>query len=142
MTFRLSNPLLIVLAALCAFFCLVLAPDIVRAQPVTTPAAPAIDSLTPFNGASTVAWSAPADDGGGAITAYDLRSIRRDAPDKADANWTVRDSVWTSGELSYTITGLDTSARHHVQIRAVNSAGDGPWSATAATVSVPAPPPR
>ena len=140
MTFRLSNPLLIALAALCAFFCLVLAPDIVRAQPVTTPAAPAIDSLTPFNGASTVAWSAPADDGGGAITAYDLRSIRRDAPDKADANWTVRDSVWTSGELSYTITGLDTSARHHVQIRAVNSAGDGPWSATAATVSVPGPP--
>ena len=134
MTFRLSNPLLIALAALCAFFCLVLAPDIVRAQPVTTPAAPAIDSLTPFNGASTVAWSAPADDGASAITSYDLRYIRGDT---LDTNWTVRDSVWTSGELSYTITGLDASARYEVQIRAVNPAGNGPWSAAATIASVP-----
>ena len=90
--------------------------------------------MTPGEGAITVAWSAPADDGASAITSYDLRYIRGDT---LDTNWTVRDSVCTSGELSYTITGLDASARYEVQIRAVNPAGNGPWSAAATIASVP-----
>ena len=57
-----------------------------RAQTATTPAAPAIASLTPSDQAITVVWTAPASDGGSGITSYDLRYINSDATDKADAN--------------------------------------------------------
>ena len=50
---------------------------------------PTVDSVTPGDKTLTVAWSTPSDDGGAVITGYDLRYIRSDAPDKADANWTV-----------------------------------------------------
>ncbi len=78
-------------------------------------------------------WSAPSSNGGSAITAYDLRYIRSDAPDKADANWTVVEDVWStgSGALTYELTGLSGGTQYDVQVRAVNGSGDGPWSATA-----------
>ena len=50
------------------------------------PGAPSIGSLTPGDGALAVAGSAPGNDGGADITSYDLRYIRSDAPNKADAN--------------------------------------------------------
>ena len=78
-------------------------------------------------------WNAPSSDGGSAITAYDLRYIRSDASDKADANWTVVQDVWTtgSGGLSYELTDLTGGTQYDLQVRAVNDSGDGPWSATA-----------
>ena len=99
--------------------------------PAGTPGAPAISSVTPGAGSLTVAWSTPSQTGGSAITAYDLRHIRSDAPNKGDANWTVAQNVWSgSGALSYELTGLDGGMQYDVQARAVNSTGDGPWSAT------------
>jgi hypothetical protein len=78
-----------------------------------------------------VTWSAPASDGGANITGYDLRRIRSDAPDKADANWTVEQDVRSSGdELRHTLGGLDNGVEYDVQVRAVNAAGKGPWSQT------------
>ena len=102
------------------------------ATPRTTAGAPAIDSVTPGDGSLTVEWSAPASDGGAGITAYDVRRIRSDALDKADGNWTVVDDAWTSagGALEYTVSGLTTDVQYDVQVRAVNAAGDGLWSAT------------
>ena len=41
--------------------------------PATAPGAPAIQAVTPGRGYLTVTWNAPQDDGGAAITAYDLR---------------------------------------------------------------------
>ena len=38
--------------------------------------------------------------------------------------------VWTSGELAATVTGLKVGTQYDVQVRAVNAAGEGPWSAT------------
>ena len=98
--------------------------------PRTTPGAPTIDSVTPGVGALTVAWSAAADTGGSAVTGYDLRYIRSDAPSKSDDNWTVRDSVWSSGALRYTLGGLTSGVGYDVQVRAVNVAGNGRWSGT------------
>ena len=102
---------------------------------VTGPGAlgpPAIGSVTPGAGSLTVAWRAPSQTGGSAITAYDLRHIRSDAPNKGDANWTVAQNTWTgSGSLQYVAIGLTSGTQYDVQVRAVNAAGDGPWSATA-----------
>ena len=108
-------------------------------RPVTEPGAPAIGSVRSNQQSLTVAWAAPGDDGGATITAYDLRHIRSDAPDKADANWTVVASAWTSGSLEYTITGLEGGIQYDVQLRAVNSVGSGSWSgsATGSTETTP-----
>ncbi len=78
----------------------------------------------------TVSWRAPSGDASG-ITAYDLRYIPSGDDESVDANWTVVQDVWTgSGSLQYTLTGLTGGTQYDVQVRAVNSIGDGPWSAT------------
>ena len=108
----------------------------------TPPAAPTITSVTPGDGALTVAWSAPA--GVTGITRYDVRHIRSDADaaDKLDdAKWTVELSVWSSGDpLEYTIGGLAGRISYDVQARAVNADGVGVWSATVTGTPRDAPP--
>ena len=96
----------------------------------SSPAAPVIDSVTAGSESLTVAWSVPGIVGASDITAYDMRSIRSDATDKSDGEWTVVDSAWTSGDLEYTISGLTGNVQYDVQVRAVNASGDGLWSAT------------
>ncbi len=110
-------------------------PDTASPDTVSTASAPG----APTTGL-TVTWSAPSSKGGSAITAYDLRYIRSDAPDKADANWTVVEDVWSTGSgalLTYELTGLSGGTRYDVQVRAVNGSGDGPWSATATGTTEP-----
>ena len=64
------------------------------------------------------------------ITAYDVRSIRSDATDKSDGEWTVVHTAWTAGPLTAEIGGLTADVEYDVQVRAVNAAGDGLWSET------------
>ncbi len=98
--------------------------------------APPRPALTPGNEKLEVSWTAPADDRGSAITAYDVRHIRTDAEDRAEANWTDVDTAWVTGggALAYAITGLTNGVSYDVQVRAVNSESDGPWSPTATGV--------
>ena len=100
---------------------------------VSRPGAPTIATpITAGADSLTVAWSAPVDDGGPAITAYDLRYIQTSADGTVDANWTLVEDVWMgSGPLDYMITGLTRGTEYDVQVRAVSAAGDSPWSATA-----------
>ena len=94
------------------------------------PGAATIASVTPGTASLAVSWRAPGQTGGAAITAYDLRHIRSDASSQADANWTVVQDAWTgTGPLQYVVTGLTNGVQYDVQVRAVNTAGDGPWSA-------------
>ena len=125
MTFRLSNPLLIVLAAFCAFFCLLLAPDSVRAQ--STLGAPTIHTVTPFNGGISFTWSRPSY----FIQYYDLRHIRGDATDKSDDNWTVEERIWDGDDQEGELSGLTNGVEYDVQIRAVTTTRTGLWSDTA-----------
>ncbi len=100
---------------------------------IATPVTGRADSLT-------VTWAAPIDTGTSAVTAYDLRYIRTDADETVDANWTVLENVWTgSGPLQHVLTGLTSGVQYDVQVRAVNSAGDGPWSATTMASTGPTP---
>ena len=100
------------------------------ATPRTTPGAPAIDLVTGGHGSLAVEWSEPASDGGDEITSYDLRHIKTSEDEMVEANWTVKSPAWTSGDLEYDLTGLDDGTRYDVQVRAVNGAGEGAWSAT------------
>ena len=118
------------LLALGAAFALLGGTERAAAQ-TTVPGAPTIDAVAATTNTLTVTWSAPLDDGGAAISAYDLRYIESAATDKADSNWTLLDEeVWTSGSLSYVVSGLRDSTGYDVQVRAVNASGDGDWSAT------------
>ena len=83
------------------------------------------------------AWTVPINTGSSAINAYDLRYIENGAADKSDANWTVLEDVWTTGSscLQHTLTGLTDGTQYDVQVRAVNSGGDGTWSVTGTTAS-------
>ena len=98
-----------------------------------TPGSPAITGIAPATDSLTVLWDAPAQTGGAAVTAYDLRYIHASADETVDANWTLVDLVW-DGDFSrfhYQITDLAAGTRYDVQVRAVNANGAGPWSATA-----------
>ena len=100
------------------------------------PGTPMIDEVTSGTGAMAgtllVEWSAPASEGISAITTYELRYIETTADETDDANWSVVEDVWTTGggDLEYTLAGFMRSTQYDLQVRAVNEAGDGPWSAT------------
>ena len=100
------------------------------------PEAPTIDEVTAGTGSTAdsllVKWSAPASEGASALTAYDVRYIETAADETDDSNWTVVEDVWTTGggDLQYTIAGFSMSTQYDLQVRAVNDAGDGPWSET------------
>ena len=99
------------------------------------PGVPTIATVTAGRNTSgltlTVTWTAPTNTGGSAITAYDVRHIKTADDETVDANWTEEDDAWTTGSLTYTITGLAESTEYDVQVRAVNATGDGDWSSTA-----------
>ena len=85
-----------------------------------------------------MAWTAPA--GASGITAYDVRHIETSEDETDDANWAVEDNAWTSGALQYTITALTNGTEYDVQVRAVDSNGDGTWSDTkTGSPALPAP---
>ena len=70
-----------------------------------------------------LSWTPPDNTGRPAITGYDLQYKKSN------------ESTWTAGlqgitETSDSITGLDPSTSYHVQVRANNDDGNGPWSST------------
>ena len=129
----------------------------VTAALLTVPGAPAIESLTldprppeeigpPSYAELTIAWSGPADNGGAAITSYDVRLFPRKLPwstshgslhspwissDVPAPEWTVWEDIWDSGALEVTFDGGKKGVEYEFQVRAVNDAGEGPWSAGA-----------
>ena len=107
-------------------------------EPTTVaPDAPAITSITRGDRTLAVVWTAPTDTGGGAITAYDVRNIETSEDETVESNWTVRDNSWRSGDLRYVISSLTNATEYDVQVRAVNSAGDGEWSDTETGTPLP-----
>lgn len=90
------------------------------------------DSLSGLN----LSWNVPSIDGGSVITAYDLRYVETSADETMNSNWTIVEDIWTgSGPLEYTLSVLSGGTQYDIQVRAVNSAGEGYWSVTAAVTA-------
>ncbi|MGR3914775.1 MAG: cadherin-like beta sandwich domain-containing protein, partial [Gammaproteobacteria bacterium] len=102
----------------------------------TTPAAPAITTLRGAPAKIILAWSAPSDDGGAAITTYRYRwSNDGDANDWENPGGEAGDAIPLSavGETnaaSYEIPHDDGALEYVVALRAVNAQGGGEWSPT------------
>ena len=85
------------------------------------PAAPAAPSVSAASSSSlTVMWSAP-DDGGSAITDYDVQYREGTSGSWSDGNH-------TGTATTATLTGLSVSTSYQVQVRAKNDEGTGSWS--------------
>ena len=103
-------------------------PDPPSASPPSAPAAP---TLTAGDGELAARWTAPAANGA-AIDDYDVRYRA------VGGTWTALPDAVPSTATSVTITGLANGTSYEVQVRAGNSAGDGPWSASATGTPVAA----
>ncbi len=94
-------------------------------EPVEVPGAPGSIVATPRTGGADLTWSAPASDGGAAVTEYRVYQDGIDAP------------VATTADTSATITGLIPGSTARFAVSAVNTAGEGPRSEWSTTVTVP-----
>ena len=99
-----------------------------RPTPPTTvpsasvPSRPSPPTVTPGDGQLVVSWGAPASNGA-AITSYHVR-------DRASGGaWGTRRGPFLDRRA--TLRGLRNGTAYEVGVRAVNSVGEGPWSASA-----------
>jgi hypothetical protein len=98
--------------------------------PPTAPTAPAIVTVSAANRVATAGWTAPASNGGAAVTAFQLRAVA--------AASTVTGAPLTPGTVrTGAVTGLANGTSYRLEVRAENAAGWGPWSAPSLAV-VPA----
>ena len=98
----------------------------------SAPGAPTIGAVTVQGASLLVPWSTATGSGASAATSYNLRHIRTDAADKADANWTLS-TVSASPDpsaMSYWLQDLEAQTVYDLQVQAVNDASSSPWSAS------------
>ena len=108
--------------------------------PRTVPAAAAAPTATRGVGQATLAWKAPASDGGAAITDYTVQSSQ-----DGGTTWTTFPHA-VSTATTITVTGLPNGVSHLFRVAAVNVAGAGNFSDPSTPVvpgrvaAAPAPP--
>ncbi|WP_052410150.1 S-layer homology domain-containing protein [Paenibacillus durus] len=98
----------------------------VSATPKTVPAAPADIIAAAGDGQATITFTAPADNGGSAVTGYEVTS----SPDNIIATGTAS---------PITITGLQNGTAYTFTVKAINSAGSSAASAVSNAVTPLAP---
>ncbi len=110
----------------------------VRETPRTTPGGPSLNPLDvsgsrPGDGRIALIWTAPADNGGAAITGYEVK-VTAGGSTVTPTGCTLLDAR----ARSCTLTGLTNGERHEVRIQAVNEAGSGVITGRSATpMSIP-----
>jgi fibronectin type 3 domain-containing protein len=103
-------------------------------QPATAPSAPSLNAATPGNGSVALAWSAPSDNGGSAITGY---RVYRGTSSGGETLLTT-----LGGVTSWTDTGLTSGTTYYYKVTALNSVGESARSneLSAKPVTVPGAP--
>ncbi len=86
-----------------------------------TPGAPTAVEATAGDGEATVTWVAPVDPGDSAITGYQVGVLDLD-------NLAATEAIYNDTASPYTAVGLVNEVDYRIRVRAVNSAGAGPWS--------------
>ena len=95
----------------------------VTVTPISIPDAPTNLEVIPFSTGGTIQFTAPASDGGSAITNYEYSTDN-------GATWVTPSPAITSSPLNIS-SGLTNCTSYQIKIRAVNAAGSGTASAAA-----------
>ncbi|MDP6976627.1 MAG: fibronectin type III domain-containing protein [Acidimicrobiales bacterium] len=95
------------------------------ATPVTTPGVPTSLSGAAGDGQVALSWTAPGDNGGAAITGYQVESSTD------GETWSTVTADTGSSTASYTATGLTNGTAYTFRASAINSVGTGTVSSTA-----------
>ncbi len=107
----------------------------IQATPGGPPTAPEDLSAAPGDRQAVLSWSAPENDGGSAVTGYEVRhALGTSVP---------KDTAWTSVGLvtTHTVIRLDNGKLHSFEVRAVSGRGAGRAARIQATpVTVPSAP--
>ena len=110
-------------------------PADIQATPATVPSEPQSLTATPGDEAVTLAWQAPSDDGGLAVTGYQYRHAEgASVPENVE---------WRSAgtDRTETVSGLVNGTEYTFEVRAVNANGAGEPADTQATpATVPSEP--
>ena len=103
-------------------------------EPATVPGAPTgLTATASSTDQIDLAWTAPADTGGRAISGYKIET----SPD-GSTSWSDLVSDTDSNAATYADTGLDADTTRHYRVSAINSVGTGAVSNTdSATTAVP-----
>ena len=88
------------------------------------PAAPSIGTATAGNASATVTWTPPSNNGGSAITGYNVRVVDNGTNQQVGALRPAGPS-----DTSLVVTGLTNQTAYRLQVAAVNGVGQGPFSA-------------
>lgn len=97
--------------------------------PATEPGAPTALVAARGNTQATLNWTAPASDGGSAITDYEYRQSTN-----AGVDWSAAIST-ADTDTTEIIAGLTNGTEYIFQVRAVNAIGAGAWSASSNAVT-------
>jgi hypothetical protein len=89
----------------------------------TVAGAPSKPVLTAGVKKVTVKWSAPADNGGRAITAYRIQRSTN------GTTWTTLTSAGSASTRTYVATGLTTGVKYYFRVAAINPVGTSAYSA-------------
>ncbi|MBC8364995.1 MAG: fibronectin type III domain-containing protein [Actinobacteria bacterium] len=100
------------------------------ATPVTTPGVPTSLSGTAGDTQVGLSWTAPASNGGSALTGYKIESSTN-----SGSTWSTVVADTESTSTTYTTTGLTNGTSYDLRVSAVNVAGTG--SASGSTSSTP-----
>ena len=98
----------------------------VHGAPVTVPGAPTIGTATAGNASATVNWTAPASNGGSAITGYVVTPY---------IGATAQSATTVGVVTSTSITGLTNGTSYTFRVAAINSVGTGAQSADSNAVT-------
>lgn len=94
---------------------------------ITTPSAPGTPTASGITGSTmTVSWAPPADDGGSAITSYEVRRA-----DNSSYTTNLVTTTLPGDSTSFQVTGLSHTKTYFFDVRARNAAGFSGHSATA-----------
>ncbi|CAM3582700.1 lamin tail domain-containing protein [Nocardioides zeicaulis] len=96
---------------------------------VTAPGAPVVGTATAGSSSATLTWTAPADDGGSAITGYLVRVVDTTGTQVGALRPT------GAGATSLTVTGLANGTTYRLQVAATNAVGTGSSSALSNAVT-------
>ena len=100
--------------------------SVVAAKPITAPAKPTGVVATPGNGSASVAFTAPTDDGGSAITGYAIRAV-------GPGGMVVKTATGTQSPIE--LTGLTNGRSYRFTVAATNAIGTGAFSDPSASVT-------